>query len=704
MKTLEEHHMQDLQRSGLNEETVEAAGIRSASAEEVRRKLRRREKVSPGIEFPYTPLNGGQPFSRFKLDNPPMDKNGRHSKYLSPVKAPNRLYIPATLSPDVLRDPAQELLITEGEKKALKAVQEGFHCIGLAGVWCWKSRNKKTDISEPIPDLEHIIWKGRIVYIVFDSDLAENKSVQRAESALAQELQRRGAVVRAVRLPDGSSGAKVGLDDFLVQHGDRGRAELEKLLEAAREPHAPITILDDPNFVEAALAFVGDTVMVARMVHTQRDEAEKTYQAWEPQIITSDRRIIAPPNKASKDSREIIPLADGYFLKKTLEDASARWSIKSVRHFIEGTAIRPDIATLYRDILQAFRDWCYFPDEHAYHVISLHVFGSYFFELFQAYPYVNLNGPPGSGKTTTGRLAAALGFNGRLLIDPSQASLFRMIEREKPYLVIDEKENAATRRDATDEPGLMALLKAGYQRGAQVSRQNGRNIERTEFFSVFSPKMICNVHGLEDILQDRSISLITRPAPPQSTIRGSQPDPEDSRWQELRDRLYLALMFYHQEVRDHRDADLGSEMARLREKELFKPLVDLALWIDAHGENDTVLSAITEALDSQKQARAFSRSLTPEAQLVDALRDLLNDLDEVEAHTGQIREAIAAQSTDAPNWCSEIWIGKMLRKLHIWQGKQDECRRRAMVPTETGEQKEKMLKHYVIRRDRLPEA
>ena len=50
-------------------------------------------------------------------------------------------------------------------------------------------------------------WRGRTVYVVFDSDLTTNPSVKLAEFGLARELGRRGAKVLAVRLPGGPNGA-----------------------------------------------------------------------------------------------------------------------------------------------------------------------------------------------------------------------------------------------------------------------------------------------------------------------------------------------------------------------------------------------------------------------------------------------------------------------------------------------------------------
>ena len=133
-----------------------------------------------------------------------------------------------------------ELLITEGEKKALAANQAGFPSIGLVGVWGWKPGKKET----LLPALERIPWKGRAVYVVFDSDIATKPDVQDAESRLAAHLAARGATVKVVRLPQGEPGAdgkpvKVGLDDFLVMHGNNGPMDLRALLNAAEQPSPP---------------------------------------------------------------------------------------------------------------------------------------------------------------------------------------------------------------------------------------------------------------------------------------------------------------------------------------------------------------------------------------------------------------------------------------------------------------------------------
>ena len=97
-----------------------------------------------------------------------------------------------------------------------------------------------------MPDLENIEWQGRTAFIVFDSDATSNGRVRENESLLAAAIERRGADVKVVRLPGGTNGDKVGVDDFLVASG---AAALRKLLDRAEaaEPPEPESVMQSAH-------------------------------------------------------------------------------------------------------------------------------------------------------------------------------------------------------------------------------------------------------------------------------------------------------------------------------------------------------------------------------------------------------------------------------------------------------------------------
>jgi putative DNA primase/helicase len=236
------HHLRELRASGLTDGTIRAAGIHSETdCNRLAAMLgwkKYAKSMGAAIVYQYRDDQGRNGYARIKPDRP-RSIGGKPVKYESPKGQPNQVYLPPGVV-DVLPDPARELLITEGEKKSLSATQAGFPCIGLVGVYGFAPKGKMTLCAE----LERVAWRGRPVYIVFDSDIGSKPDVQEAEGRLAAHLTSRGARVRVVRLPDGEPGpdgkpVKVGLDDFIVQQGQNALRALRSLLNAAIEPSPP---------------------------------------------------------------------------------------------------------------------------------------------------------------------------------------------------------------------------------------------------------------------------------------------------------------------------------------------------------------------------------------------------------------------------------------------------------------------------------
>jgi len=257
-------HLADLRASDLSDAQVRACGFYSeADPAAVARLLKRSDAnlvaaLGPCLCLPFFAPDGGPlGYVRCKPDRPRADAKGKRVKYESPVGAPNRAYVPPGTRAAVA-DPAVPLLITEGEKKAARADQDGFPCVGLVGVYGWQA--KRADPAAPrdlIPDLAAVAWAGRRVYLVYDSDLADKPEVRLAEWHLAEALAAAGADVRAVRLPPGPGGAKAGLDDFLLA---RGTDALRLVMDLARPVEPPA---DRPAGPGAGLYRVGDRVTPA---------------------------------------------------------------------------------------------------------------------------------------------------------------------------------------------------------------------------------------------------------------------------------------------------------------------------------------------------------------------------------------------------------------------------------------------------------
>lgn len=209
---LNEKHLADLHKSGLTGETIKKLGFFSATESELR-ELLKFECHGGGMVIPYPMFSD---YYRAKSDNPIVLSDGKvKAKYLAKSGVPNHFYMLEEVQA-IANDVSKVLIITEGEKKAAKACQEGFPTLGLGGVSSWWAKKKE---GVAVPDFDLIQWVKRLVYLIFDSDFRRNKDVAKALNELKTYLETRGAIVIIKYLPDVEGYKSVGLDDFLILKG-----------------------------------------------------------------------------------------------------------------------------------------------------------------------------------------------------------------------------------------------------------------------------------------------------------------------------------------------------------------------------------------------------------------------------------------------------------------------------------------------------
>jgi len=217
--------LEDLKRSGLTTADVTKLKLRPLTAEQTKKLV---NKKLESYELPYFDLKGKKiPYSRVRFleSERKFGKEIKTIRYSQPKDSGVHLYIPPLLKwGDIALDINTPIIFTEGEKKAAKACKEGIPCIGLGGVWSFKS-NKKGKML--IDDFKLFKWKEREVSLIFDSDLATNPKVMQALVAFSKELTRLGAHVYIAYLPEAANGDKVGLDDYLLTNSVEDLEDLD---------------------------------------------------------------------------------------------------------------------------------------------------------------------------------------------------------------------------------------------------------------------------------------------------------------------------------------------------------------------------------------------------------------------------------------------------------------------------------------------
>jgi hypothetical protein len=181
-------------KSGLSPETVQVLNIHSLVPRFISQHLGfQDERITSVLCFPYP---GEEGFCRDKIFPTDLqDKNGHGLRYLQRPGTGCRLYIPPPAQ-QVLQDPAVPLRFTEGEKKAAKACQEGYPCIGLGGLWNFGTN------GQLLPKFDEIALKQRPVILVPDSEVwTTRKDLLVPVYRFGQLLEERGAIVSVEVLP-----------------------------------------------------------------------------------------------------------------------------------------------------------------------------------------------------------------------------------------------------------------------------------------------------------------------------------------------------------------------------------------------------------------------------------------------------------------------------------------------------------------------
>lgn len=222
--------LEDLERSGIGKEHLAKIGFELMTGKQCAKFLAR--KVSSSVlayKIPFFDHKGKRiSFSRlrilegtwnngFKSDKKGKDKLPKNYKYNQRANTAPHLYFP-----NVIKWPTKNgkiklkrLVITEGEKKAVKACLTGIPTVALAGVWNYKSGKKHITMLD---EFKLFDLRKTKVEICYDSDLSSNEHVRAAINGLAAEIARLKPKSVSFVMLDGDSteDSKVGLDDYLA--------------------------------------------------------------------------------------------------------------------------------------------------------------------------------------------------------------------------------------------------------------------------------------------------------------------------------------------------------------------------------------------------------------------------------------------------------------------------------------------------------
>jgi hypothetical protein len=533
---LDSTHLQDLQKSGLTQNTINEASLKSVATGEIPKKLGFNvPHLVSMYEIPYD-----NTFSRYRAF---YDK-GKNAgpRYLQKKKSGNRLYIPYLVRP-YLDNPDTPLNETEGEKKSLRACQEGILCIALSGLWSWSNGN-----GELINDYDQINLQNRIINIVPDNDWLKpdkhgyQKNLKQAVYRHAEKLIKRGARVFIVQLPPGEL---KGIDDYLCVHSKEDFENLPKIEVKSLAERVSNANENELHDLIAEISRVDSAVEREGLISALSERTGRSIKAIEKDIKKAEKPHVKEKEQPNFIANfpglvEIVSDKDGNTVFLILKGNSLvlekRYEVNGIictppspdklPHIVQtqkGLSKAEDVLyhyshdddqELFTDVQAYLKKFAYLSDR-AWLIIAALVILSYLQDYPDIHyiPIILFRAVPERGKSRACKAALTISFRGIHLVSFSEANIFRYSEYFNATLYFDIMKIWKKAEQANAED----ILLGRFEKGAMVSRvlyPDKGPFNDMRYFNIFGPTFIStNELAVQSILDTRAI-IITPPNKP----------------------------------------------------------------------------------------------------------------------------------------------------------------------------------------------
>ena len=301
-------------------------------------------------------------------------------------------------------------------------------------------------------------------------------------------------------------------------------------------------------------------------------------QIWSPVLISSRRELLEYTERLKEDlgiNFETIPTM-----------LPRRWRLEDIRNYLYGEPSELNNLEILNKIAKQYETYLYIRNPTWYKIHALWDLGTYLYQLFEAYPFFELRGIAGTGKTQAMTISAYITFNGgQIMANPSESTLFRETDEVRGTKYFDEAEklwvyNKSTKQYEGDV--RTELINASYTKEAKVPRQEKvLNKFVTKWYSPYSPTQLGSINGLYGATETRAITRITTKSSNNDNRGELEPaeDRQEDIWAEIRDMCYRFSLTNWKEIKklyNNFPKDIG---LKRRDYQIWKPLLTLAKFI-----------------------------------------------------------------------------------------------------------------------------
>jgi len=272
-------------------------------------------------------------------------------------------------------------------------------------------------------------------------------------------------------------------EKFSFHSGDSGKEVTKEILNYKIRTLRPLTYFQSDN-TKMILVFLPTKKTIVK----GKDEKTITKTEW----INSAYFVISKTNSSDVGARKILPfddrsLVEKFRIKVLSEWNDVRWDIRDCKNWVSETTLS-DPKELYEILDKTTRKYLEYA-ESEYVKFNLWNIGTYFYELFDAFPYNDFTGTKRAGKTKSLEFQKHVCYNAVMTPDMTSSSLFRIIEGIGATILLDETEEFKNKRNDQAQ-ALRNLLMQSFLKDQYAVRNEttkDKNFTPTQF-DIYSPK------------------------------------------------------------------------------------------------------------------------------------------------------------------------------------------------------------------------
>lgn len=224
------------------------------------------------------------------------------------------------------------------------------------------------------------------------------------------------------------------------------------------------------------------------------------------------------------------------------------WPSELIEKYINGECDETTFEEVYNLIIKKLKEHVELQEENHYTFIALWIIGTYFFERFEEYPYLWINGPKGSGKSKLMKVLAQIVFYPSYVVGTRAASLFRKASMGCTILYDECEHLWDPKNKEQDAQDKIELINAGNGRGAFIERMDRIDeVSVIRRYNAYCPKAFGSIAQMHHVTSSRAI-LIPMLKEEGSKYAKKKIKNNDPEWAEIRKKLFALMMGQWSEV------------------------------------------------------------------------------------------------------------------------------------------------------------